>query len=73
MVKGVPIAMLCGYSDDAFTGSVTFEGNNIIEGNNRWGNALEKQIYLLYSLGKANRSAVLHRVQRRYERFLDFF
>lgn len=28
----------CGYPRDAFTGSVTFEGTNIIEGNNRWSN-----------------------------------
>jgi len=28
----------CGFPDDDFTGSVIFEGTNIIEGNNRWGN-----------------------------------
>lgn len=28
----------CGYPQDVFTGSVIFEGTNIIEGNNRWGN-----------------------------------
>ncbi|MEM2941775.1 MAG: right-handed parallel beta-helix repeat-containing protein [Thermoproteota archaeon] len=28
----------CGYPRDAFTGSVIFEGTNIIEGNNYWGN-----------------------------------
>ena len=28
----------CGFPYDAFTGTVTFEGTNIIEGNNRWGN-----------------------------------
>lgn len=28
----------CGYPQDAFTGRVIFEGTNIIEGNNRWGN-----------------------------------
>lgn len=28
----------CGYPRDAFTGSAIFEGTNIIEGNNRWGN-----------------------------------
>lgn len=28
----------CGFPYDAFTGSVIFEGTNIIEGNNRWGN-----------------------------------
>jgi nitrous oxidase accessory protein NosD len=28
----------CGFPYDAFTGTVTFEGTNIIEGNSRWGN-----------------------------------
>lgn len=28
----------CGYPGDAFTGTVTFEGTNIIKGNNRWSN-----------------------------------
>ncbi len=28
----------CGFPYDAFNGSVIFEGTNIIEGNNRWGN-----------------------------------
>jgi nitrous oxidase accessory protein NosD len=28
----------CGYPQDAFTGTVTFEGTNIIKGNNRWSN-----------------------------------
>jgi hypothetical protein len=28
----------CGFPSDTFTGTVTFEGANIIEGNNRWGN-----------------------------------
>ncbi len=31
-------ASASGFPYDAFTGSVIFEGTNIIEGNNRWGN-----------------------------------
>lgn len=34
----IAVLKQCGYPDDAFTGSVSFEGTNIIEGNNRWGN-----------------------------------
>lgn len=34
----VAVLKQCDYSQDAFTGKVSFEGSNIIEGNNRWGN-----------------------------------
>ncbi len=34
----VSVLRQCSYSQDAFKGSVIFEGTNIIEGNNRWGN-----------------------------------